>query len=208
MAPLSDAQVDLTIDRIVAGGVTDTGLQNELLDHYCCFIEEKLNAGLDFELAYSIAFQTITPNGMQEIQEQLYFILNFNQQTIMKRFIYGFGFLAVFCLSTGTMFRSMHWAGTAYFMFPGYLFLALTAVLLFSSAMQHRASHTAGYNIRVVTGFIAALLIGIGGLFKILLYPTANLQMLAGMVLLNFVFMPMFFYHLYQQAMANTAKNV
>jgi hypothetical protein len=204
MAPLSDAQVSLILDRIIAGGVSDTGLRNELLDHYCCFIEEKLITGIDFELAYNIAFQTISPNGMQEIQEELYFILNFNQQTIMKRFIYGFGFLAVFCLSTGTMIRSMHWTGTAYLMFPGFVFLALTTALLFSSAMQHRSSHTAGYNIRVVAGFIAMLLIAIGGMFKILQYPTANLQMLAGMMLLNFIFLPMFFYQLYRHETTNS----
>ena len=45
-----------------------------------------LSTGADFESAYKIAFQAITPNGMHEIQEELYFMLNHKQQTIMKTY--------------------------------------------------------------------------------------------------------------------------
>jgi hypothetical protein len=207
MEQLSASQVTLIFDRIIAGGVTDPGLQNDLLDHYCCFIEEKLNAGINFELAYSIAFQTITPNGMQEIQEELYFILNFNQQTIMKRIIYFSGFLTVFCISTLIMFKTMHWPGASVLYLVTFLLVIATAIILFSNSMKHWKSHTAVYNARVVAGFIAALLISVGSIFKSLHYPTASIQITAGVLLLNLIFLPIFFYQLYQQATANIAKS-
>ncbi|MEO7214443.1 MAG: hypothetical protein ABIR72_24180 [Mucilaginibacter sp.] len=206
MQQLNDGQVMIILNRVIADGVTDNNLQNELLDHYCCFIEEILVTGADFESAYNIAFRAITPNGMREIQEELYLILNYNQQTNMKRIIYLSSFLTVFCISTVIMFKTMHWSGAS-ILFQIALFLIITtAVILFSNSIKHWKSHTLGYNIRVVAGFIAALLISVGAIFKSLHYPTAGFQIVTGVLLLNLVFLPMFFYRLYRGVILNTSK--
>ena len=196
----------IILDHIIADGVTDNDLQNELLDHYSCFIEELLLTGADFESAYKIAFQAITPNGMHEIQEELDFILNHKQQTIMKRIIYFSCFLTVFCISTVIMFKTMHWPGASILFLAAFFLVIATAIILFSNSIKHWRSHTAGYNVRVVTGFISALLISVGAIFKSLHYPTAGAQVVAGVLLLNLIFLPMFFYHLYQGKIINTSK--
>jgi len=206
MEQLNDDQVIIILDQIVADGVTDSDLQNELLDHYCCFIEEILLTGADFESAYKIAFEAITPNGMHEIQEELHFILNHKQQTIMKRTIYLSGFLTVFCISTFIMFKTMHWPGASILFLISFLLVIATAIILFSNSIKQRKSHTAGYNIRVVTGLIAALLISVGAIFKSLHYPTAGAQVVVGVLLFNLIFLPMFFYHLYRGEITNTSK--
>ena len=90
---LSDEQVDIILQRIINDGVANVSLQNDLLDHYCCFIEADMQPGNNFETAYDKAFQAITPNGMYEIQEELNFLLTIKKQTNMIRVIYGFGFL-------------------------------------------------------------------------------------------------------------------
>ena len=90
---LSDEQVDIILQRIINDGVANVSLQNDLLDHDCCFIEADMQPGNNFETAYGKAFQAITPNGMYEIQEELNFLLTFKKQTNMIRVIYGFGFL-------------------------------------------------------------------------------------------------------------------
>jgi len=206
MKTLSEEQVTLIRDKIVGDGITDRSLQNGLLDHYCCFIEEMLLTGVDFELAYKIAFQAITPNGIHEIQEELYFILNYKQQTIMKRAIYFSCFLTLFCLSTVIMFKTMHWPGASILFEIAFLSVIASAIMLFSNSLKHWKSHTAAYNTRVVTGFISALLISVGAIFKSLHYPTASLQIVAGTLLLNLIFLPLFFYHLYQGSIKNTSK--
>ena len=206
MEQLNDDQVMMILDQIIADGVTDNDLQNELLDHYCCFIEELLLTGADFESAYLIAFQAITPNGMHEIQEELYFALNHKQQTIMKRTIYCSAFLTVFCISTLIMFKTMHWPGASVIFLVAFLLVIATAIILFSNSVKHWRAHTAGYNVRVVTGFISALLISVGAIFKSLHYPTAGAQVVAGVLLPNLIFLPMFFYHLYRGELTNTSK--
>jgi len=48
------------------------------------------------------------------------------------------------------------------------------------------------------TGFLAAFILSNGILFKIMHWPWAGILMFTGFVLLNFVFMPLFFYRRYK----------
>ena len=205
MEQLNDLQVAIIMDRIVADGVTNKDLQNGLLDHYCCFIEERLAKGLDFESAYETAFQNITPNGMHEIQQELYFILNFNKQLIMKRIIYLSGFLTLFCSSTAIVFKTFHWDGASELVFVALLSIIATASILFSNSLRHWKSHSSTYNTRVVSGFISALLITDGQIFKLLHYPTGAIQIAAGFLLLNLVFLPIFFWGLYKKSVESSS---
>jgi len=206
MAQLNDNQVTLILDRIIADGVTDTNLQNDLLDHYCCFIEERLSVGDDFESVYKIAFQNITPNGMHEIQQELYFILNFNKQTIMKRIIYLFGFLTVFFISTSILFKTFHWDYASVLVLICPFLVVITATILFCNSLKHWKSHSRVYNTRVVTGFLSALLISDGIIFSLNHFPYGHIQVFAGVLLLNLVFLPIFFYGLYKQGIENISK--
>jgi len=204
MAQLSDEQVELISQRIVADGVTNTGLQNDLLDHYCCYIEAAMER-LDFDTAFEQAFRAITPNGMHEIQEELFFLLTFKTQTNMKRIIYGSGFLAAFFISIGLLSKTLHWPYGNQSLFLGFCALILTSIALFVNSTKFVKAHSATYNIRTWVGFLSAFLISSGSIFKMLHYPGANIQILAGMLPLTFVFIPMFFYNLYKQSLTTNA---
>ena len=143
------------------------------------------------------------PNGTLEIQEELYFILNFNQQTIMKRFTYGSSFIAPFCISSCMMLRVQHWTGGRQLLLTGFLALIITSVTLLANSLKHVKDHSLAYNTRVLTGLISGLLIATGGIFKMLRFPGADMLMVTGLMVLTFVFLPVFFYHLYRQATEN-----
>ncbi len=202
MVQLSDGQVDAILQRIIADGVTSRDLQNGLLDHYCCFIEENINKGSTFDVAYMAAFNAITPNGIHEVQEELFFLLTFKTQTNMKRIIYGCGFAATFLISTGLMFKTVHWPFGNQLLFGGFCALIITSFALSFNSVRFLKKHSAAYNIRSGAGFISAFLVSAGSLFKMLRYPGANLQIVSGMVMLSFVFIPMLFWHMYKQAIA------
>ena len=205
MAQLSDKQVDTILMRISQDGVTNSSLQNGLLDHYCCYVEAEMEQGKDFETAYDKAFLAITPNGMHVIQEELFFLLTFKTQTNMKRIIYGSGFLASFLISIGLLCKTLHWPHGNEVLFSGFCALIVTSIALFFNATKFMKTHSATYNIRTWVGFLSAFLISSGSIFKMLHYPGANIQILAGMLPLTFVFIPMFFYNLYKQSL--TAKS-
>lgn len=202
MQQLTDEQIDLIIQRIADDGITNAGLQNDLLDHYCCFIEQELNQGATFDAAYAKAFNAITPNGMHEIQEELFFLLTIKKQINMKRIIYGSGFLAAFLINIGLLFRTLHWPGASIILFVGFAALLVTILTLGGNAVRHLRKHTFSYNFRQFAGLISGFFIASGNMFKINHFPGANVQILIGMVLLSFCFMPLFFYHLYKQSLA------
>lgn len=202
MVQLKDLQVDIIAQRISQDHAINPNLKNGLLDHYCCFIEEEMDNGNDFEMAYQHAFKAITPNGAYEIQEELFFLLTFKKQINMKRIIYGAGFFAAFLISVGLMFKTMHWPGASALMFSGFAALIVTLTSLLYSSLKNMRNYSTDYNVRIIAGFIAGVLISTGSMFKTLNYPTANKQLLVGMVVLNLVFLPLFFYQLYKQSIA------
>lgn len=203
MQQLTDEQVDIILERINLDGNIDPGLQQGLLDHYCCFIEEAMDARrIDFEAAYQQAFMAITPNGSHEIQEELFFLLTFKKQTNMKRVIYGTGFLAAFLISMGLMFKIFHWPGASGMLFSGFGALIITLTAILANSVRYMKNYAADYKVRVIAGFVAGVLISSGSMFKIMYLPSANIQTMLGMVVLNFVFLPLFFYQLYKQSIA------
>ncbi len=49
-----------------------------------------------------------------------------------------------------------------------------------------------------LSGFIASFLMSTGSIFKIMHWPYSGMILLAGFVILNFVFLPTFFYYKYK----------
>ena len=179
-------------------------LQNDLLDHYCCYIEAEIIKGVDFETAYQAAFLAITPNGMFEIQEEFFFLMTFKKQTNMKRIIYLTGYFSAFFISTGIMSHYFNWPLRDLESYIGYISLIICICTIFANAIRRIKIHSKLYNFRLFIGLFAGFLIADGNLFKLRYFHGANMQIAVGMFLLNFIFMPLFFFQLYKQSLTKT----
>lgn len=122
----------------------------------------------------------------------------------MKRIMYGSGFLAAFGISTGLMFRTMHWIGADMILLVGFFALLLSVIVLLVNAIRHMNKHSSAYNARMILGVASGFLIASGSIFKMFWMPGANIQMVLGMGIFSFIFLPMFFYQLYVKAIATT----
>jgi murein DD-endopeptidase MepM/ murein hydrolase activator NlpD len=65
---LSNEHIDYILWDLEARGLTDLSLQEELLDHICCVVEEKMAVGGLFVTAYKEAVEAFGPNGFETIQ--------------------------------------------------------------------------------------------------------------------------------------------
>lgn len=74
MANLTDEQVDYILDDIRAHGIRLAGLQDNLLDHICVLVEEKLDTGADFEETYAAVIPTFYRRELYEIEEEALFL--------------------------------------------------------------------------------------------------------------------------------------
>lgn len=198
---LLDTYIDIIDDRLKQGGIKDPRLHADLLDHICTYIEEQ-DGNEDFEELLHDALYALAPNGVHEIEEERFFLFHFQKQITMKRILFFGGFATTFLLSTGFTFKLMHWPGASILLVLGNVSLLFTMMIIAANAIKNIQAHSAAFRIRIFTGVLAAILIGTGSIFKVQHWPGASIQFVSGMLLLNFIFLPMFFYQLYRQSIA------
>ncbi len=63
MAELTDQQVQIILDQIKKEGILRADLQNDILDHICCLIEEQMETGAAFDEAFMKVFLSFSPAG-------------------------------------------------------------------------------------------------------------------------------------------------
>lgn len=202
MYRLSEEETCIVLARIEQAGLHTPGLASELLDHICCVMEAAMAEGAGFEEAYRQAYQTVSPNGYEEIEEEIIFLLTFHKQLNMKRILFIGGFTTTFLLSFGFLFKLMHWPMAGNILLIGLCTLLCT--ILYLAVYSFRMSYPLPlpHRIRIFTGLVCGFFIATGSILKALHYPGASLMIVLGMVLLNLVFLPLFFYQLYKKSIA------
>ncbi len=68
MYQLSEKQIDFILDDIKKRGIQIESLQQNLLDHVCCILENEMNAEDDFEKLYSNTIQKFYKKELFEIE--------------------------------------------------------------------------------------------------------------------------------------------
>lgn len=198
MFQLTDAHVEQIKNLIQKSGLSDKRLETELLDHFCCQIESRMDAGIGFELALEEAYELISPEGLKEIETELFCIQQFNQPTTMKKSVFLNGFIAFFLFSTGLMFKVMHWTGASVLMVCAFLAMFLATLLTAYYLFTQSKGKPFAFWLRSISGLLAFMLIAVGFLFNSFHLTGANVMLVSGTVILNVMFIPIFFYHTYK----------
>jgi hypothetical protein len=74
MPTLTDEQVDYVSADLYAHGIRLEGLRDNLLDHICILLEEKLEKDGDFQEAYAAVIPTFYRTSLYEIEEEALFL--------------------------------------------------------------------------------------------------------------------------------------
>ena len=82
---LTVVQIDLIQAHVEQSGLTIATLRDDVLDHLCCVVEEKLKKGKDFDRAFREALIELAPDGLAEIEHETVFLLNANKIILMKK---------------------------------------------------------------------------------------------------------------------------
>ena len=143
---------------------------------------------------------------LREIEFELFFIMNFNKQISMKKAIFLIGFLGVFLLSCGTMFKLMHWPGANVMLVLSNSFVLITMMILLVHLFSFTRNRSKMFWFRSLTGTFSIMLIASGLLFKFFHMPSAGIQFTLGTVIFNVLFLPMFFYHIYKNGIVRTSS--
>ncbi|MFN5319674.1 MAG: hypothetical protein ACK5CY_12615 [Bacteroidia bacterium] len=198
MPKLSVEQV-LSIEKLIHSAVSDQLLRIELADHVCCAVEDALNTGKSFDYALNEALHQLNPDGAAAIEQELLFLLTPQIPIIMKKLLYGCGFIAAIGMSSGIMFRQFNWSGSAVLMLIGSIGLLVAMGTLLYQVVKFPGIMSVQARIRLIAGALGGILVSTGTLFKIQHFPTANIQVGLGMIILIILFIPLFFWELYQR---------
>ena len=200
MIPLSDAQVDRIYQRLQGENLSNSKLQDELLDHICCEVEARLDKGEVFEDALNKAWQLIAPNGVKEIEKEVQFFLNFKYQMRMKKAVLTNAYLAFSMVSMGALFKLMHWQGAHIIFILGLILGFITCCLSFVYYLKFNREWSVNARLLILTGVVSFSLLCIGSLFKFFHFPSAGVLFVSGAFLLNFLFIPMTLMRLFKSS--------
>lgn len=201
MSNLTDANVEF-ISRIINGSqIKSEEMKDDLIDHFCCAIEEEMNKGLSFKESYDKAYQNICPDGFDEIQRETVYLLTFKNIKAMKRLMYLSGYLALLGITTSLFLKSSHWnyAGISILLTAAILiFLFLPS--LFLNLYKREITKSISEKLKYIFGFIGVELLIVFAIFKVNHWPWSTTIFLAAIVIFNFAFFPFLFFKMYRKS--------
>jgi len=196
---LNDKQIDFILLDIRARGVEMECLQQDLLDHVCCIIEQNLEASGDFEGFYFTVIPTFYKQELREIEEETLFLLTNKNYYAMKKIMLLSGIFSVFVLSFGILFKFMHWPGAAFLIVSGVvLFSLLFLPLLFTLKVKEKQQ--AQDKFILIFGTLSGILFSLSTLFRIMHWPGANIMGITAIGIMLLLFLPVYFFTGIRQA--------
>jgi hypothetical protein len=193
MYRISEQQIDFILNDISARGVEMESLQQNLLDHICCIIEQELEENGDFERFYQKTVRTFYKDALWEIEEETIQLLTFKNYYTMKKIMIVSGTFSAAVMSLGIFFKFMHWPGASALIILGIATSSLVFLpLLFTLRAKEKQNIKDKITLAIAT--LAGALISLSVLFKVMHWPGANLMGTIFVALMVLVYIPVYFF--------------
>lgn len=193
MYQLSDVQINHILNDIRARGVEMESLQQALLDHVCCIIEQNLEENGDFERFYQEIIVTFYKNALWEIEEETLSLLTFKNYYIMKKIMIVSGIFSAVTMSLGLVFKFLHLPGASLFIMLA-IVSGSTIFLPLVFTLKAREKQSTKDKIILAIGGIAATLLSLSILFKVMHWPMAHLMGNISLAIMLGLFLPIYFF--------------
>jgi len=198
MLSLTEEQITFIENDIRVRGITSPDLSIDLLDHICCLIENEFDEYRNFETVHQQTLLLFGEKGLKEIQDETNRLLTFKHYYFMNTTMKISGYVSSMMILIGSIFKFQHWPGANVLILSGVfflttLFLPLLFILKFKSSEENNRSIVLS-----IIGFIAAILICLGILFRILHWPGARTMTIAGSMLLILGYLPIYILSIYK----------
>lgn len=201
MSNLSQENIEFITQTINQSAIKSTEMKEDLIDHFCCAIEEEMKKGLSFEKSYEKAYRNICPEGLVDIQHETVFLLTFKKIKAMKRLLYLSGYLTAIGVTTTFALKMTHTAGAAIAFFVSFILLMfLFLPSLFMNLYKREISKTFTNKLMYLLAFTGLLFLVTSVLFKIMHWPLGSFLLFTSVAIINFALFPLLFYKMYRKA--------
>ena len=193
MFSLTEEQIAFIENDIRVRGITSPDLSIDLLDHICCIIENSLDEYRNFDLVYQETLLLFGDKGLKEIQDETNRVLTFKHYYLMNSTMKISGYVSSLLILFGAIFKFQHWPGAGVMLVVGVFFLTVLFMpLLFILKFKASAENNRSVVLSII-GFVAALLICCGVLFRVMHWPGSRMISVIGGVLLILGYLPVYF---------------
>lgn len=195
---LTEEQVGRIADVVNKSKIASPELKEELIDHLCCTVEDiKSRRDEDFEPALRIAVRQLSPNGLDEIQNEVVFLSTSASRKRLNAAVRISGMAALTGALATVLMKALHLP------FAQLVLLATACVVVFAflpSLFFCRLKRVPNKKfIPYTCGFVSALLLVVAVVFFVSHYPAAHFILLAAIVCLYLALLPKFFFKVFRK---------
>jgi hypothetical protein len=201
MSNLTEQNIEFITQIINDSKIESLEMKEDLIDHFCCAIEEEMKKGLNFEKSYDKAYQNICPDGFDEIRRETVFLLTSKKIKAMKRLLFLSGYLsAIGIISTFVMKFSHTPLAQFVLTLTAAVLLFLFLPTLFIYLYKRELTKSISNKLKYIFGFLGSALFIAFVIFKSNHWPLAGIVLLTSIVIINFVFFPFLFLKMYRKS--------
>lgn len=201
MSNLTEKNIEFITQIINSSRIESLEMKEDLIDHFCCAIEEDMRKGLSFDKSYEMAYQNICPDGFDEIQREAIFLLTYKNIKVMKRILYLSGYLTAIGIATTICLKVTQTPGGSLALLVSFLLLMfLFLPSLFMNLFKREISKTFTNKLLYLFGYIGILFLVASVLFKIMHWGRVSFFLISSMAILNFVVFPFLFFKMYRKS--------
>lgn len=195
MGHLTEAQIKQVRETLEQSGLTYAQLQEELLDHLVCDIENYMQQGMNFQSAREKVFAGIPKNQLKNIQTETMEIVNKKPGIVSIMAI-----MSLLFLIGGTLFKMLHLQGADIMLIAGTASIILTTLVSVYKGFYVSPTKKGGVSVLFLGVLFLIFIISI--LFQILHWPGANEARLISVIGLCILFpaLSVYFYRSRQAA--------
>lgn len=200
---IGEEHEQLIIDAVEKSQIRNQSLKDDLIDHLCCMAEIHMEKGAAFQDALQAALVQTAPNGLNEIEKETIFLLNYSKIILMKRLTYISGYLFSLVWVGGALFKVLHLAGAGEMLTIGGVGLAFIFFpLLIINRYKNLAREVLSERLKWILGGISLLLLILSISMKLLHLMGAGLLLSISFLVFGFGFLPFFFFRMYKKSVA------
>lgn len=151
-------------------------LADELIDHICCDVEEKMRDGMSFGDAYRIVRARMGHGRLREIQKETLYAVDTKYRN-MKNTMKISGIAGTVLLGFAALFKIMHWPGAGIILTLGGLLLAFV-FMPSALVVLWKETHNTKKLFLYISAFLAVMFFIAGVVFKVQHWPGAGIIMI------------------------------
>ena len=132
---LSRNEIDFIKDEVKRCEITFSHLEEELLDHLCCMVEEMMSEGHTFESALALMKKDVGIETLKSIEVEIIILIN-EKIKAMRKTLKISGIIGLSTIVISSILKFLHWPGSSYLLIVGFAALLLAYLPVLSLTIK------------------------------------------------------------------------